>query len=201
MPHCSCDLVIFDMDGTLTEPILDFDLIRTEIGIPSGTILEALAQMTPTARQRAMEIVEHHERKAASRSTLNRGVSEVLSCLRQHDIRTAVATRNSKNSTDTVLGRHQLTFDCIDTREDGLAKPAPDPMLRICGRLSVRPERAWVVGDYLYDLQSGRQAGTTTVLLLAEGGHCTYSDVADHVICDLRMLPRLIGCQLLEEGR
>ena len=35
------------MDGTLTKPAIDFDGIRAEIGIESGTILEALESMDP----------------------------------------------------------------------------------------------------------------------------------------------------------
>ena len=35
--------VIFDLDGTLTEPVLDFDAMRAEIGLPEGVpILEQL---------------------------------------------------------------------------------------------------------------------------------------------------------------
>ena len=38
--------VIFDLDGTLTIPLLDFNRIRQEIGISDGfPILEALATM------------------------------------------------------------------------------------------------------------------------------------------------------------
>ena len=38
------EAVIFDLDGTLTQPFLDFDKMRTEMGLPrdAGPILEAL---------------------------------------------------------------------------------------------------------------------------------------------------------------
>ena len=40
--------VIFDLDGTITEPFLDFDAIRREIGLSpeAGTLLEAMEKMT-----------------------------------------------------------------------------------------------------------------------------------------------------------
>ena len=60
-------IVIFDMDGTLTLPAIDFDRLRAEIGIESGTILEALETMTTDERTRAYDIIEEHERVAARR--------------------------------------------------------------------------------------------------------------------------------------
>ena len=44
--------VIFDMDGTLTKPCLDFDAIRAEMGLSGEPILEAMARMTPDERAR-----------------------------------------------------------------------------------------------------------------------------------------------------
>ena len=43
--------LLFDMDGTLTEPALDFPAIKAAMGIPlQRPILEALAEMTPERR-------------------------------------------------------------------------------------------------------------------------------------------------------
>ena len=40
--------VIFDLDGTITEPFFDFDAIRKEIGLDDsdGSILEAIKNST-----------------------------------------------------------------------------------------------------------------------------------------------------------
>ena len=40
--------VLFDMDGTLTEPMLDFPRSKAEMGIGQRPILEALAEVHPT---------------------------------------------------------------------------------------------------------------------------------------------------------
>ncbi|MBV8780079.1 MAG: HAD family hydrolase, partial [Phycisphaerae bacterium] len=37
--------LLFDMDGTLTEPLLDFAAIKSEMGITHHSILEALEAM------------------------------------------------------------------------------------------------------------------------------------------------------------
>jgi len=43
------EAIIFDMDGTLTVPVLDFDRIRSEIGLPAGPILESLLALAAGA--------------------------------------------------------------------------------------------------------------------------------------------------------
>ena len=53
--------VIFDLDGTLTQPLLDFDLIRAEIGLGPGPILEQLSALTQAERDRAETILRRHE--------------------------------------------------------------------------------------------------------------------------------------------
>ena len=51
--------VIFDLDGTLTKPVLDFDRIRNEMGLSheSGDILAAMAGMDPD-QQRQAEVAQ-----------------------------------------------------------------------------------------------------------------------------------------------
>ena len=54
--------VIFDMDGTLTIPVLNFNEMRARIGLPQGAdILAAVANMATDERERAMEIIEECE--------------------------------------------------------------------------------------------------------------------------------------------
>ena len=46
--------VIFDMDGTLVEPLLDFEAIREELGIAPGEgIIEGIEAMDPPRRDEA----------------------------------------------------------------------------------------------------------------------------------------------------
>ena len=46
-----------------------------------------------------------------------------------------------------------------------------------------------MVGDYLFDILSGRSAGTRTVLIIGERRPPDFADQADHVI---RQLPDLL---------
>ncbi len=186
-------VVVFDMDGTLTEPVLDFDAIRAEIGV-TGTLLEALAEMDPERHAAAMSVVERHEAHAARTAALRPWAGEVVRVIRDAGIPICVATRNSRKSAEITLGRHGLEFDYVDTREDGPAKPAPDPILRCCARVDASPCAAWMVGDYLYDVQCGRQAGAVTVLLSGQP-HPDYAAEAEFVIGCLSELPGLAGLE------
>ena len=54
--------VIFDMDGTLTLPILDFLAMKTRIGIPpEADILPTVLRMPQKERERALKIIEEYE--------------------------------------------------------------------------------------------------------------------------------------------
>src|SRR4051812_48703188 len=66
--------LLFDMDGTLTEPALDYPAIKAAMGIPlMRPILEALAEMSPENRAAAEKILHEYEDRAATESKLNRG--------------------------------------------------------------------------------------------------------------------------------
>lgn len=187
-------LAIFDMDGTLTRPHLDFDAIRAEIGLPPGPILEsvnALPHGSPE-RARAEAILHRHEDEAAQASELQPGAQDVLDQIRRADWLIALMTRNSRHATRIVCRRHELTFDFIRTREDGPTKPSPEPIFDICRALGCRPADAWSIGDFHFDILCGRAAGARTVLFWEfETPPPEWASLATHVISRLSELPRI----------
>ena len=155
--------VLFDMDGTLTCPMLDFPRIKAEMGIGTRPILEALAEMSDERRAAAEAILLRHEEAAAVGSTLNAGCVELLDWINGRGVRSAVITRNSRSSVSTVFARHGLAFDVVVAREDAAPKPDPRPLLLACERLGVAPRDAWMVGDGQYDIEAGAAADIRTV--------------------------------------
>jgi len=184
--------VIFDLDGTLTRPMLDFEAIRREIGIASGPILEALACMPLADRRRGESVLERHERAAAEDSTLHAGALEVIGALRAGGFPVAILTRNARRWVDIVIARHGLIVDLVRTREDGPTKPSAEPVLAICSALGADPAWSWMVGDFKFDLEAGRAAGSRTVLMIGNGAVPEYASEADHVIRELHELLPLI---------
>ncbi len=186
--------VIFDLDGTLTRPYLDFDAIRAEIGIASGPILEAISGMTPADRSRADAILLRHEWEAAHHGQLHENAVEVVAQIRECH-RVALLTRNTRPIVDYILTTHGFQFDAIRTREDGAIKPSAEPVFSLCEELEASPANSWVVGDYLFDIQSGRSAGTRTVLMIGDDESPKFASLADHVIRRLTELPDIVRGQ------
>lgn len=150
--------ILFDMDGTLTEPMLDFPRIKAEMGIGSGPILESLAQLDESRHSLAEAVLLKHEKIAAEQSRLNTGCRDLLAWLKSRQIPMALITRNSRISVSTVTILHGLTFDALITREDGPFKPDPFSLTLACERLGVRPDEAWMVGDGQYDVEAANAA-------------------------------------------
>lgn len=157
--------LIFDMDGTLTEPLLDFPRIKADLGIGDRPILEAIAEMNEVERRKADAILHEHEDRAARDSTLNAGCKELLSWIDSREIRWSIVTRNSARCAKIVLAQHAIALETLVTRDDGLFKPHPTPLLLACERMQVLPNDAWMIGDGQYDVEAGIAAGMRTVWL------------------------------------
>jgi HAD superfamily hydrolase (TIGR01509 family) len=185
------EALLFDMDGTLTEPLLDFAKIRREIGLTSDAILEQVARMDATERERAEAILHRHELEAAASSTLNPGCRQVLSAAKSRKVPVGVITRNSRQCTSLVMQKHGLEFAIVLTRDDGLFKPSPEPVLEACKRLNASATQAWMIGDGEFDVLAGRNAGAWTVWV-SHGRERAFDAQADRVVRDLHELHDLL---------
>jgi HAD superfamily hydrolase (TIGR01509 family) len=186
--------VIFDLDGTITQPYFDFDAIREEIGLSrnGGPILEAMEKMTPPQRQRAEAILHGHEERAVAASTLNPGARETLAGLRQRGIPVGILTRNQKSNVQAVADKHGLHFDAVVGREDGPVKPDVFGVLHLCQGFAVAPAETMVVGDYLFDLLCARAAGAVPVLLANHERADEFARHADFTVDRLEELLAII---------
>ena len=155
--------ILFDMDGTLTAPMLDFPKIKAEMGIGAEPILEALAEMSEGRRGEAEAVLLRHEDHAAEHSTLNPGCRELLAHLHGKGVAVALITRNSRRSVEIVLRLHGLWFETVVAREDGPFKPSPVPLQQACRKLKVAHVDTWMIGDGQYDVEAARAASVRSV--------------------------------------
>jgi HAD superfamily hydrolase (TIGR01509 family) len=183
--------LLFDLDGTLTTPMLDFPAIKRDIGIGEQPILEAIARMKPLERERAMAILHAHEERAAIESTLNPGCTELLAWISQKAIPLALITRNSRRSAEFVLNRHGLRIDILLTRDEGLFKPDPAPLLVACEKLKANPADAWMIGDGRYDVEAGLAADMKTVWI-SHGATRDFPAQPWRTVADLHELLNLL---------
>ncbi len=176
--------VIFDLDGTITQPYFDFDAIREEIGLArdSGPLLESMEKMTPQLRRKTEIILHNHEEKAVIESKLNSGTKQTLSRLRAAGIHIGILTRNKRDNAHAIARMHKLKFDAVIGREDGPVKPDSFGVLQLCRQFDVEPEETLVVGDYLFDLLSAKAAGACAVLLANHHQADDFSEHADFCI-------------------
>ena len=186
--------VIFDLDGTITEPILDFGAIRAEMGLTQedGPILEAMEKMPADERKRTADILDRHEREAVENSTLNDGAKETLLALKRHRIYIGILTRNRRKNALAITKLHNLPFDAIVDREDGPVKPDAFGVLRLCEEFGTAPADTLVVGDFLYDLLSAKAAGAVAVLLRNHKRADEFREHADFTIDKLDEVLKIV---------
>jgi HAD superfamily hydrolase (TIGR01549 family) len=162
--------VIFDLDGTVVDSKLDFDLMRQEIGIPGNLpILEFLEEQTdPEFIDTAMEIVHRHETKGAHESTLIRDFHDFYHFLKNNNIPLGILTRNSKEIAQLTLEKHNLDFDIVLSRDCCRPKPHPDGLLQIASEWELAPEQLIYIGDFKFDIETAQRAKMHNALILNE---------------------------------
>ena len=182
MPPCDLRGLIFDMDGTLTVPQIDFPRIRRETGIaPTGDIVLAIEALPPDQQQRAWAIIQRHESIAIRDAALQPGIRDLLRRARAHGLRLALLTRNTIESATTICQRFELEFDPMLTREFPHLKPSPEPVLHICRQWQLPPKQVLMVGDYLHDIQAGASAGAQTCFF-RNPGYQDFSHLSDFAV-------------------
>jgi HAD superfamily hydrolase (TIGR01549 family) len=189
--------IIFDLDGTITEPFFDFDAIRAEMGLAkdAGPVLEAIDKMGPEQRKNAEKILGFHEQLAVEKSQINPGVRETLNKLRKNGIKIGILTRNTKDNVSAVAEKHGLFFDAAIGREDGPVKPDAFGVIELCNTFGVLPSQTLVVGDYLFDLVCAKAAGAVAVLLTNHKNADQFCRHADFTIARLEQIFDIIENQ------
>ncbi|HVM62367.1 MAG TPA: HAD family hydrolase [Verrucomicrobiae bacterium] len=178
--------VIFDMDGTITEPYFDFVKIKKESGLGAEVdMLDYLAKASPSERARVEAIMAKFEDAGVEAAALNAGARELLDELKRRKLPTALLTRNTRRSVDGVCRKLNLKFDVVVTREDGPYKPAPEPIWEIAKRWGATAGEVLMVGDYKWDVLCAKNAGAPSVLLIDGEGREDWAKDATYVITRL----------------
>jgi len=187
---------IFDMDGTLTIPAHDFDAIRRELGLSLGRpILEQLAELPEERANPLFERLDEIEIEIARRAEPQRGSRELLNVLRTNGVTLGILTRNSQSTaleTLRICGFAEF-FDPqhVMSREMCALKPSGDGIRKLLGLWSALPEESVMIGDYLFDIMAGREAGVETVFI-DNLGREEYARQADQSVRTIEELLALL---------
>ena len=202
-PFC-VKAVLFDFDGTLTKPgSIDFNLIKRTIRCPAESfILEFIETLDDhVQKEKAISTLENIENKAADCSKPNNGAEELLLYLRSNGIRTGIISRNSLESIKRSLHNFKkikaADFDVIITRDNPVKpKPDADGVILAAKKLKVDVKELIVVGDFLFDIQAGKNAGSITVFLNNGIEHDFSDPESDYTISQLDELKNIIRLRL-----
>ena len=185
---------VFDMDGTLTVPNIDFMAMRKALELPEeGDIASMILQMPAEQQKKAWRTVKQIEEESARQNRLQPDAKTVLQNLKNHGVKIAVLSRNTTDNIKTFCKTFALEFDCILGRDFPTMKPDPAPLLHILSILRVAPKDAIMVGDYIHDLECGAAAGASSCFF-ANPDLTDYAGSADYTVSSYKELEKIILC-------
>jgi phosphoglycolate phosphatase len=184
---------IFDFDGTLAIPNIDFHLMRRRVnavaeryGVDPAQfehlyVLEMIEHVQAQLAQlfgpkgdgfhrEAHDSILTLELECARRGGMLPGAIEVLQALRQQRFKVGVVTRNSESAVRTICTAIDSLCDIFLPREAvRFVKPHPEHLQRALDDLQVGARQAVMVGDGPIDITAGKALGLKTIAVLTGG--------------------------------
>ena len=176
--------ILFDFDGTLAdteagivdtfkatlermgENVLSTEAIKSTIGLPLARQFEMLAHFSPEKVKQATDTYRIiFQTVGIAGITLFDGVKEALTRLRQSGYILGVVSSRHMLSLLQICDLQGITeyFTTIyGVDRVNRPKPAPDTVLLALKELGISREDSLVVGDTVFDLLMGRNAGCRT---------------------------------------
>ena len=187
---------IFDLDGTLTVAVHDFDAIRKELGIPAGLPIVKTIKSLPENESVVLQNKLHEiEEKLARNASPAQGVKTLLEKLQRFNYSLGILTLNTRENawfTLEALGlEHYFSKEFGIGRWCGEPKPSPKGIHKMLNQWKAKADEALIVGDYLYDLQVGRAAEIATVHV-DPSGEFAWPELADIQVNSLDELAGLL---------
>jgi haloacid dehalogenase superfamily, subfamily IA, variant 3 with third motif having DD or ED/haloacid dehalogenase superfamily, subfamily IA, variant 1 with third motif having Dx(3-4)D or Dx(3-4)E len=187
---------IFDLDGTLTIAVHDFNAIREELGIPEGQpIIKTLESLPLKESHNKKKKLQEIEEKLALNASPAPGVKKLLETLNSQNYFFGILTLNTRENAWTtlkVLGLSEyFSKESVIGRWCAEPKPSPNGIKKLLNHWNVNANEALIVGDYIYDLQVGRAAEIATVHVDPSGGF-EWPELADISVCSLNELTEML---------
>jgi len=176
-------LIIFDLDGTLVDSIVDLTNALNYATEPSGLEKLTAQQTKQLVGEGITKLIENllgPDRLAMHADMLGRfmdyysshlieyskpypGVIETLASLCDYK-KAVVSNKREILSREVLQGLGLLPFFDLVLGSDsaGAKKPSPAPLLKVMQILSCAPRETMIIGDSNFDIEAGKSAGTTT---------------------------------------
>lgn len=187
----SFDAILFDFDGTLAIPNLDFVDMRRQLNAFTAAhgfevddlahldmldlMHTAMAWLNQQSGERgtlyyrqAHILLQEIEIACAQRSGLLPGILDLLEVLRLRDIAIGIVTRNCEPAVRIIFPEVDIYCSALYAREHvERVKPHPAHLQAALTRLGVSPDRALMVGDGAMDMIAGKGLGLFSIGVLS----------------------------------
>ena len=183
---------IFDLDGTLTRPQHDFEALRLRLGLSPDVCLVNAMETGPEERARWIaEEIATWEWDLSLQASIAPGVKPLLQWLTGQGSNLGIVTRNLRpvalQTLETIGLTDLIPASWVLGREEAQAKPSPDGIRWLLRQWGV--SRAVMVGDYIHDLEAGRNAGAYTIHV----GPARRDEWAEYTDLYVRELTQLVS--------
>lgn len=159
---------IFDLDGTITVAKHNFVEIKQNLGIPiERDILSFISEQSIKEQERLNSQLDLIEKEIARETELQEDIEILLNKLHQRKSKLGIITRNTKENALISLEETNIQgyfeLDNIIGRELFEAKPSPEAIHFLLKKWHANYDEACIVGDYYFDLKSGKNADIATI--------------------------------------
>lgn len=176
------DLVLFDLDGTLTDsgrgivnsvkaafneigrPAPGMEILRRFIGPPIWDSLTSMCHIPPEEALKAIKCYRKvYISKGVYENGVYEGIPELLTDLKNKGALLALATSKPATPTHIVLDHFGLNkyFDYISAENDSEHGGGKEKLIgRVLKESGIQAEKAVMVGDTKFDAAGARKAGT-----------------------------------------
>jgi phosphoglycolate phosphatase len=195
-PAVRPQLVIFDLDGTLTDSadgiVSSFRHALGQIGaaVPNGDLTSRIVGPPMHHTLAAMGLGDHTEAAIAAyradyttrgwaMNSLFDGIGPLLADLRAAGIRLAVATSKAEPTARRILAHFGLDehFEVVaGATVDGARATKADVLAHALAQLEPLPERVLMVGDRLHDVEGAAAHGIDAVVVGWGYGQADFAD-------------------------
>ncbi len=181
--------VLFDLDGTLVNTIIDLNnavnYVLKKHGHPEVATKDfykmvgngneymlrcALPDEKKTDKEYVLELLKeffaYYREHCADKSVAYDGIQELLAALKKEEVLTAIVTNKAQNMTDALVPQifGEGTFAAVIGQRDGVPKkPEPHMPFLAMSEMDVNPDECLFVGDSGVDMETGKNCGNTPV--------------------------------------
>jgi HAD superfamily hydrolase (TIGR01509 family) len=205
--------MLFDVDGTL----VPFDGILKHIqktckhfGVRVPTkkelvgetvgykLTESMPKLVPETKKIIKEFYQYyHEsyKKDVKFIKLFPYAKKILIWVKKKKLKIGIVTTKAHERAKAILDHHKVPYDVVIGFDDVKNRnPHPEPVLKACRILKVKPQDCVFFGDHPFDMTAAKKAGCFAVGVLEGWGNRRNLKAAgaDVVVEDLRSLKKLL---------